>query len=381
MKPLAEQLRPKTVDEIVGQEHLLGEQGVIRRSMEKGQVLSMIFWGPPGCGKTTLALAYAKAFDAEVISLSAVSSGIADLKKVVERIKSAPLFNKTTILFVDEIHRYHKGQQDFLLPYLEKGIFYLIGATTENPSFSLNNALLSRMRVFTLNPLGPSDQHLLLQRYEKSRPPLPLNDEGREYLVQIAQGDGRYLLNLVENITACSSQEILEMEELKKLLQQRRALYDKGGEEHYNLISALHKSVRGSDPDAALYWLCRMLEGGEDPLFILRRLIRMATEDVGLADPQALQIALNARDAYQMLGSPEGELVIAEAIIYMALAPKSNAIYTAYKQAKKMAAETNHLPPPRVILNAPRNLHRSIDVKIIGAQRSKSCCVHVKCAH
>lgn len=311
----------------------------------------MIFWGPPGCGKTTLANAYAKAFEADMISLSAVSSGVADLKKVVESISQTPLLSRRTMLFIDEIHRYSRSQQDFLLPFVEKGLFILLGATTENPSFSLNSALLSRVRVVTLEALKEDHLEELLKRYEASFGPLNLDIEARHFLLKLAQGDGRYLFNLLENIEGVTTAE-----ELQELVQRRRACYDRSGDHHNNLISALHKSVRGSDPDAALYWLARMIEGGEDPLFIIRRIIRMASEDIGLADPQALQVAIAAKESYEMLGSPEGDLMIAQAIVYMALAPKSNAVYTAWKGAQSIAKESGHLPPPKVILNAPTKL-------------------------
>lgn len=350
-EPLAERFRPKKIEGIVGQAKLLGSGGLIERSIALKKPLSMIFWGPPGCGKTTLAHAYAKAFETDLICLSAVSSGIADLKKVVESISQTPLLSRRTMLFIDEIHRYSRAQQDFLLPFVEKGLFILLGATTENPSFSLNSALLSRVRVVTLEPLKEDHLEELLKRYEALQGPLKLDQEARSFLLKLAQGDGRYLFNLLENIDGVTTSV-----ELQELVQRRAACYDRSGDQHYNLISALHKSVRGSDPDAALYWLARMIEGGEDPLFIIRRIIRMASEDIGLADPQALQVAIATKEAYEMLGSPEGELMIAEAIVYMALAPKSNSIYTAWGKAKTLAKESGHLPPPKVILNAPTKL-------------------------
>lgn len=351
--PLAEQLRPQTLDEIYGQEHLLGESGFISRTIKSGTPLSMVLWGPPGCGKTSIARLYAKCFSMRFESLSPIFSGIADLKKIIKETTETPLLSKGTVLFVDEIHRFNKAQQDAFLPYLENGTIVLVGATAENPSFYLNNALLSRLRVLALEPLSEQALAKILARYEAKRGPLNLASDSRRFLIQLAHGDGRYLLNLVENLHSAPSAEPIELEQLQQLLQKRATLYDKTGDHHYNLISALHKSVRGSDPDASLYWFARMLEGGEDPLFLARRLIRMATEDIGLADPQALTLAIAARDAYEMLGSPEGELALAEVVVYLALAPKSNAIYTAYQQARKSAADSMHMNPPKIILNAP----------------------------
>ena len=352
--PLADQIRPRSLDAVVGQEHLVGPEGFLTRLIASEKPLSLIFWGPPGCGKTTLARLYAKAFQAHFITLSAVFSGIADLKKIIKEAEATPLFRKQMILFVDEIHRFNKAQQDAFLPYLENGTLTLIGATTENPSFSLNNALLSRLRVLTLNPLDDEALLKLVERYEAQHAPLPLDAEAKKFLIAQAGGDGRYLYNLIENIETADAP--LSTKELAALLQKRAALFDKQGEGHYNLISALHKSVRGSDPDGALYWFSRMLEGGEDPLFLARRLIRMASEDIGLADPEALKLAISARDAYQMLGSPEGELALAQVVIYLALAPKSNALYTAYGKARERAKQTGHLSPPKIILNAPTRL-------------------------
>ena len=352
--PLADQIRPHSLDAVVGQEHLVGPGGFLTRLIATEKPLSLIFWGPPGCGKTTLARLYAKAFQAHFVTLSAVFSGIADLKKIIKEAEATPLFRKQMILFVDEIHRFNKAQQDAFLPYLENGTLTLIGATTENPSFSLNNALLSRLRVLTLNPLDDEALLKLVERYETQHAPLPLDAEAKKFLIAQAGGDGRYLYNLIENIETADAP--LSTKELAALLQKRAALFDKQGEGHYNLISALHKSVRGSDPDGALYWFSRMLEGGEDPLFLARRLIRMASEDIGLADPEALKLAIAARDAYQMLGSPEGELALAQVVIYLALAPKSNALYTAYGKARERAKQTGHLSPPKIILNAPTKL-------------------------
>ena len=356
--PLADQIRPQELNGVVGQDHLVGPNGFLTRLIENKKPLSLIFWGPPGCGKTTLARLYAKAFNARFVSISAVFSGVADLKKIVQETEAAPLFIKQTILFVDEIHRFNKAQQDAFLPYLENGTLMLIGATTENPSFSLNNALLSRLRVLTLNALDKTALSKLLDAYEAKYSPLPLEPEAKHVLIEQAGGDGRYLFNLIENIG--SAEKPLTSKELLVLLQRRSPLFDRKGDGHYNLISALHKSVRGSDPDASLYWFARILEGGEDPLFLARRLIRMASEDIGLTDPEALRVAIAARDAYQMLGSPEGELALAEAAVYLALAPKSNALYTAYGKAREAARRTNHLNPPKIILNAPTKLMKEL---------------------
>lgn len=357
--PLADRLRPQKLDEIVGQEHLVGDDGLITKLVVAQRPLSILLWGPPGCGKTTLARLYAKELNANFVAFSAVFSGVGDLRKVISQAKEQTLFQRHTILFVDEIHRFNKAQQDGFLPYLEDGTITLIGATTENPSFALNNALLSRIQVFTLNPLTNDALSEILQRYEDEHKKINLAEEARDHLIEMAQGDGRYLLNMIETLEGLRiTDPQINVEQLRKALQRRAALFDKHGDGHYNLISALHKSMRGSDPDAALYWLARILESGEDPLFVARRLIRMATEDVGLADPMALQLAVAARDTYQMLGSPEGELALAETAVYLALAPKSNAIYVAYEEARKAAAETGHLSPPKHILNAPTKLMR-----------------------
>lgn len=355
--PLSEQLRPKKFEEIVGQQHLLGPHGFITKILEKKKPLSIILWGPPGTGKTSIAHLYAKAFSMRFESLSAIFSGIADLKQILKDGKDTPLFGPI-LLFVDEIHRFNKAQQDAFLPFLESGKLVLVGATVENPSFYLNKALLSRVRVLKLNFLDENSLENILQRYEEQKGPLKLNTEARHYLTHLAQGDGRYLLNLVENLEGVS--ETLDVEDLQNFLQKKAPLFDRSTDEHYNIISALHKSVRGSDPDAALYWFNRMLIGGEDPLFIARRLIRMASEDIGLADPQALTLAVAARDAYEMLGSPEGELSLAQVVVYLALAPKSSAVYTAYNQSKEAATKTSHLPPPYIILNAPTTMMKKM---------------------
>lgn len=358
--PLAEELRPQSLDEIVGQEHLLGENGLIRRAIKGGTPLSIILWGPPGAGKTSLARLYAKAFNMRFTSISAIFSGVADLKKIIKEAEEQPLFGRGTLLFVDEIHRFNKSQQDAFLPFVEKGTLVLVGATAENPSFYLNNALLSRVRVLVLHPLDSASLEKLIQRYEAKFQRLKLTPEARQLLIDWSQGDGRYLYNLIENLHGLSQSEDLDENALQQILQKRSPLFDKAGDQHYNLISALHKSVRGSDPDAALYWFARMLEGGEEPLFLARRLIRMAVEDVGLADPQALPLAIAATDAYERLGSPEGELALAEVVVYLALAPKSNATYAAYGQARAKASETGQLDPPSIILNAPTKLMKQL---------------------
>lgn len=358
--PLAEQMRPDSFDEIFGQEHLLGKDGFLTRVIKTGKPLSIILWGPPGCGKTSIARLYAKAFHMRFENLSTVFSGIADIRRLVKEIEETPLLGKGVVLFVDEIHRFNKTQQDAFLPFIEKGLITLVGATAENPSFYINNALLSRVRVLTLKTLDDNALEHILKKYESRHGILTLSKEAREYVISISQGDGRYLLNLIENIRSMNAQAPLDVEDLQNMLQKRAALFDKGDDQHYNLISALHKSVRGSDPDAALYWFVRMLEGGEEPLFLARRLIRMASEDIGLADPQALPLAIAARDAYEMLGSPEGELALAEIVVYLALAPKSNAIYKAFNQAKDAAASTTNLDPPSIILNAPTKLMKEV---------------------
>ncbi len=357
--PLAEELRPKHLQDIVGQDHILGENGLITRTIRSGTPLSIILWGPPGCGKTSIARLYAQAFDMRFISMSAIFSGVTDLKKIVKEAQEHPLLNKGTMLFVDEIHRFNKAQQDAFLPFIENGTLILVGATAENPSFYLNAALLSRLRVLPLYPLDAFSLEQLLQRYEKRFGPLPLTPEARQLMILWAQGDGRYLYNLIENIRH-TSENRLDEQGLHQILQKKAALFDKTGDQHYNLISALHKSVRGSDPDATLYWFARLLEGGEEPLFLARRLIRMAVEDIGLADPQALPLTIAAKDAYEMLGSPEGELALAEVAVYLALAPKSNALYQGLNEAREQASQTTHLTPPAIILNAPTPLMKKL---------------------
>jgi len=360
--PLAERLRPADLSQIIGQEHLTGPSGAIGRMVASGHVASLILWGPPGTGKTSIARLLAAAVGMRYASVSAVFSGVADLKRMFAEAEGAlSLRGQRTLLFVDEIHRFNRAQQDGFLPYVEKGTVTLVGATTENPSFALNAALLSRAQVLILHRLSPDALGQLLSRAEEAEGvPLPLTPPAREALIASADGDGRFLLGQAETLYHASLGEPLDPAMLGAFLQRRVAVYDKDRDGHYNLISALHKSVRGSDPQAALYYLARMLTAGEDPLYLLRRMVRMASEDIGLADPAALQQCLAAKDAYDFLGSPEGELAIAQALIYLATAPKSNAAYKAYKAATKSAQETGSLAPPANILNAPTKLMKDI---------------------
>ena len=357
-KPLADQLRPSHLNEVVGQNHLLGEKAPLMRMIQNQKLSSFILWGPPGCGKTTIARILAEEVHLKFVQLSAVFSGVADLRKVFEEAKRTRLAGQGTLLFVDEIHRFNRAQQDGFLPYVEDGTVILVGATTENPSFELNSALLSRCKVFVLNRLGKDALATLAERAEKvMEKPLPLDEIGREYLCDLADGDGRYFINLIEAVYQYATpDEILDKTELEKLLQKRLPNYDKDREGHYNLISALHKSLRGSDPDAGLYWLARMVTAGEDMKYILRRLTRFASEDVGMADPQALVQAINAWNSYERLGSPEGDLAVAGLVVYLATAPKSIGVYRAWNQAVKIAHETDSLMPPKHILNAPTKL-------------------------
>ncbi len=358
-RPLADRLRPKRLEEVVGQDHLVGSEGTLTRMLNSGRVSSMILWGPPGSGKTTVARLLADATSLEFEQLSAIFSGVQDLRKAFDRAKARREHGRGTLQFIDEIHRYNRSQQDSFLPHMEDGTITLVGATTENPSFELNAAVLSRAAVLTFHRLDDEALEELLTRAETEEGrPLPLDDEARQALKNMADGDGRSVINLADDVfsTAPSGARQLDRNALSKLVQRRAPLYDKGRDGHYNLISALHKSVRGSDPDASLYWLCRMLDGGEDRLFIARRLVRMAVEDIGLADPQALVQALAAKDTYDFLGSPEGELALAQATIFLATAPKSNGNYVAYKAAMRAAKEHGSLSPPKVILNAPTQL-------------------------
>ncbi len=358
--PIAEQLRPLSLDGIVGQTHLVGEGGILSRLIAERKPLSILLWGPPGCGKTSIARLYAKAFDLPFRSMSAIFSGIGDIKKVIEEAEKHPLLSKSILLFVDEIHRFNKAQQDAFLPFIENGTLVLVGATAENPSFYLNSALLSRLRVLKLNALTDEALEQLIEHYQNKIQPLPLQPEAKQLLIHLAQGDGRYLYNLMEHLHSVKDLKTISASDIATLLPKRAALYDKKNDQHYNLISALHKSVRGSDPDAALYWFARMLEGGEEPLYLARRLIRMAAEDIGIADPQALPLAIAAKEAYDTMGSPEGEIALAEVVIYLALAPKSNAIETALKAARECAQQTSHLNPPATILNAPTALMQNM---------------------
>lgn len=356
-RPLADRLRPRKLDEVIGQDQVLGKDAPLRVMLQAGSLGSLIFWGPPGVGKTTIARLLADETDLTFVQISAIFTGVPELRKVFETAKLRRRNGQGTLLFVDEIHRFNKAQQDGFLPHMEDGTILLVGATTENPSFELNAALLSRAQVLVLNRLDATALELLLQRAEKElQKPLPLTGEAREALVDMADGDGRALLNLVEQVMAWNTDAPLAVDDLSHRLMKRAAIYDKSGDEHYNLISALHKSVRGSDPDAALYWLARMLEGGEDPRYLARRITRMSVEDIGLADPQAQSICLHAWETYERLGSPEGELALAQALTYLALAPKSNAAYTAYKAARSAAKRTGSEPPPKHILNAPTKL-------------------------
>jgi putative ATPase len=359
--PLADRLRPNDLDEVVGQEHLTGAEGAIGRMVAAGKLSSMVLWGPPGTGKTTIARLLADAVGMRFVSISAVFSGVADLKKLFAEARTAARADQRTLLFVDEIHRFNRAQQDGFLPYVEDGTVTLVGATTENPSFELNAALLSRCQVLILRRLDHDALETLIARAEAEvGRPLPLTDAARAALIASADGDGRFLLNQVETLFDVELSEPLDPAGLSALLHRRVAVYDKDREGHYNLISALHKSLRGSDPQSALYYLARMLVAGEQPLYVLRRLVRFASEDVGLADPQALVQCLAAKDSYDFLGSPEGELAIVQACLYLATAPKSNAAYLAQKSAWRSAKETGSLMPPAHILNAPTKLMKNI---------------------
>ena len=363
-RPLADRLRPQRLEDVVGQDHLVGPDGTLTRMLASGRIPSIILWGPPGTGKTTIARLLAGATGLVFEQMSAIFSGVADLKKAFEQARMRREQGRATLLFVDEIHRFNKSQQDSFLPFVENGTITLVGATTENPSFELNGALLSRCQVLVLNRLSDDGLDGLVKRAELfEQRQLPLTPEARAALLHMADGDGRYLLNLVEEIFAAvpEGSAAIDAQGLARAVSKRLPLYDKAADGHYNLISALHKSVRGSDPDAALYYLARMLTAGEDPLFLARRIVRMAVEDVGLADPEAVKQALAAKDVFDFLGSPEGELALAQAVVYVATAPKSNAVYTAFKDAMSLAKDTGSLMPPKIILNAPTKMMKQQD--------------------
>jgi putative ATPase len=356
-RPLADRLRPRVLSDVIGQDQVLGPDGPLGVMLSSGSLSSLVFWGPPGVGKTTIARLLADETDLNFVQISAIFTGVPDLRKVFEQARHRRANGQGTLLFVDEIHRFNKAQQDGFLPHMEDGTLLLVGATTENPSFELNAALLSRSQVLVLKRLDLADLERLAQRAERDlNTSLPLTGAAREALLEMADGDGRALLNLIEQVAAWKTQDRLDTDALTTRLMRRAAKYDKSGDEHYNLISALHKSVRGSDPDAALYWLARMLTGGEDPRYLARRITRMAIEDIGLADPQAQTVCLHAWKIYERLGSPEGELALGQAVTYLALAPKSNAGYAAYKAALREARKTGSEPPPKHILNAPTAL-------------------------
>lgn len=362
--PLAERLRPKTLGEVIGQQHLLGEGMALRIAFESGQPHSCILWGPPGTGKTTIARLMADAFDAQFLTISAVLGGVKDIREAVEQALVAQGQGRRTIVFVDEVHRFNKSQQDAFLPHVESGLFTFIGATTENPSFEVNSALLSRAAVYVLQPLGEEDLREIIRRAQAVGAVPAMDEKARDRMVAYADGDARRLLNTLETLAVAATAEKRDPitdDWLLKVLGERLRRYDKGGEQFYDTISALHKSVRGSDPDASLYWFVRMLDGGADPRYMARRLVRMASEDIGLADPRALRLALDAAEVYERLGTPEGELALAQCVVYLAMAPKSNAVYTAYNEAKAFIKKDSTRPVPLHLRNAPTKLMKQLD--------------------